>query len=319
MSPSVPTPNSSSDQLEANLLYSQSTYDLFATSSPPSSSVLHAPSFALQRFCEQRPTDATALHLHALIAERLGQYDLALAQITRSVAVLEQAYEESETPEVESRFAIAQSNLGRLHLALGNYTSSVDAFAGTLGLISPEDESVRARRLRVHAKFGSGLAQYWLGELDESLAMFQAALDELESRPMGAMKGQVSVLLAQALWGMGGEDEKEAAKSTLLEWSVVLSSSLPERPRRLTNVPSILAASPPTRPISTPSPLSLRSGLSPRTLPSWMLRWLRSSPSRSTDVKRSISLEILTGCSSATTSPRWVTSPHHTPMSLSRV
>jgi len=101
---------------------------------------------------------------------------------------------------------------------LGNYQSSIDAFAGTLGLVSPEDDSVRSRRLRVHAKFGSGLANYWLGELDESLGMFQAALDELEEKPMGVMKDQVSVLLAQALWGMGGEEEKEAAKSTLLEW-----------------------------------------------------------------------------------------------------
>lgn len=72
--------------------------------------------------------------------------------------------------------------------------------------------------MRVHAKFGSGLANYWLGELDESLGMFQAALDELQEKPMGVMKDQVSVLLAQALWGMGGEEEKEAAKSTLLEW-----------------------------------------------------------------------------------------------------
>lgn len=52
--------------------------------------------------------------------------------------------------------------------------------------------------------------------------MFQAALDELETKPMGRMKDQVSVLLAQALWAMGGEEEKDAAKNTLLEWCVLL-------------------------------------------------------------------------------------------------
>jgi hypothetical protein len=31
------------------------------------------------------------------------------------------------------------------------------------------------------------------------------------------MKGAVEVLLAKALWSMGGEDEKEAARSTLFE------------------------------------------------------------------------------------------------------
>jgi superkiller protein 3 len=69
----------------------------------------------------------------------------------------------------------------------------------------------------VHAKLGSGLANFWLGEMDESLGMFQSALDELTGKPMGGMKGAVEVLLAKALWSMGGEDEKEAARSTLFE------------------------------------------------------------------------------------------------------
>jgi superkiller protein 3 len=209
-------------QLEANLSFALATYELFATSTPPSASILHAPAFALKRFCEQRPQDATALHLYALIAERLGQYDLALGQLTKAVSVLEAAYEVSEDVEVEAKFAIAQSNLGRLRLASGEYQLAVEAFAGTLGLIDAADDSVQSRRVRVHAKFGSGLAHYWLGELDESLSMFQAALDELETKPMGRMKDQVSVLLAQALWAMGGEEEKDAAKNTLLEWCVLL-------------------------------------------------------------------------------------------------
>ncbi|CED83821.1 TPR repeat-containing protein [Phaffia rhodozyma] len=204
--------------LEANLLFSKTTHDLFsAPIRPPSKSILAAPMFALQRYCEQRPKDATALHLLALISERLGDYEAASIQISKCVDVLESVYEESEDPTTERQFAIAQSNLGRLKLAVGDYTASIEAFSGTLGLVTPEDTEKEARRLRVHAKFGSGLAHYFQGELDESIDMFQSALDELQEDPMDRMKDQVSVMLARVLWSLGGTDEKEAAKETLLE------------------------------------------------------------------------------------------------------
>lgn len=204
-------------QLEANLLFSKTTLDLFSAPTPPSKSILSAPYAALSRYCEQRPKDANALHLLALISERLGDFDAASAQISQCVEVLESVYEESENPLVERQFAIAQSNLGRLKLAVGDYAASLEAFSGTLGLIAPDNSEEEACRLRVHAKFGSGLAHYFQEELEESIDMFQAALDELQENSIGQMKDQIAVMLSRVLWSLGGEEEKEAAKETLME------------------------------------------------------------------------------------------------------
>ena len=210
-------------QLEADLLFSLTTHSLFSTgSSRPTDASLHGPSFVLQRYTDQRPSDASALHLHALILERLGSHEPAVAQLARCVAVLETAYEESEDPLVERKFAIAQSNLGRLQLAVGDSEAALEAFAGALGLAGADDTSTEATALRVHAHFGSGLAYYWKGDLDETLGSFQSALDELDARPIGHAKDKITVLLAQALWDTGGGEEMEAAKSTLLDTFVRL-------------------------------------------------------------------------------------------------
>lgn len=205
-------------QLEADLLFSLTTHSLYSSATDrPALSTLHGPAFVLKRYTDQRPKDASALHLHALISERLGSYDTAVAQLARCVSVLESTYEESEDAQVERKFAIAQANLGRLQLAVGDNDAALEAFAGTLGLTPADDMGTEATALRVHAHFGSGLAQYWNGQLDDSLRSFQSALDELDARPIGQAKSQVTVLLAQALWHTEGEEEREVAKSTLLE------------------------------------------------------------------------------------------------------
>jgi superkiller protein 3 len=70
--------------------------------------------------------------------------------------------------------------------------------------------------LRSQCLFGSGLANFKLGALDEALESFEAALvtagDDLH------MRGHVTVLLAQTLWAIGTEEGREAAKTQLLDW-----------------------------------------------------------------------------------------------------
>lgn len=171
--------------------------------------------FALDRYCKRRPDDASALHLFGLICERLGHLDFGIGLIGRAISIIEAAYEETEDAAVERQFTIANSNLARLHLSLGNYQDALDFFETALGLLSTEDDNT-TRVLRAQAQFGSGIANFKLGDLQSAVTSFEAALDTAGEDH--EMRGHITVLLAQTMWAIGTEEFKETAKAQLLEW-----------------------------------------------------------------------------------------------------
>lgn len=176
--------------------------------------------FALDRYLKQRPDDASALHLFALICERIGHVELAIERTDHAIGVLEAAYEETEDPNIERQFTIANTTAARLRLAVRDYEGALGSFQSALGLLPEEGED---RALKAQCLFGSGLASFKLGALDAAIENFEAALlaagDDLH------MRGHVTVLLAQTLWATGAEEGREAAKAQLLDWYA--------RPRRL--------------------------------------------------------------------------------------
>ena len=138
--------------------------------------------------------------------------------MSRTIALLEREYEETEDVRTEEQFAIANGTLGRLRLASGDFAGSVEAFASALSLLPADDDDTwRIKTLRAHAQFGSGLAQFRLGELESALVMFENALEEVPSE-MKVVRGHVTVLLAQTLWALGSDEARETARGQLLEW-----------------------------------------------------------------------------------------------------
>ena len=103
--------------------------------------------------------------------------------------------------------------MARLRLAVRDYENALSSFQTALGLLPEEGED---KVLRSQCLFGSGLASFKLGALDEALESFEAAVfaagDDLH------MRGHVTVLLAQTLWAIGTEKGREAAKTQLLDW-----------------------------------------------------------------------------------------------------
>lgn len=181
-------------------------------------SILHAPAFALRHYTHLKPRDAAALHLYALICERLGLIDEATTSLDQASALLEEEFEATESTEVERAYYIALANLGRVRLAAGQYTPALDAFTSVWELVGPLDDNEDATaRLKVQSRLGQALAHFWLQDVDKSLEAFQAALDQASDIPR---KNDVAVLLARTLWGIGGEEAKETAKSHLMEWQV---------------------------------------------------------------------------------------------------
>lgn len=184
----------------------------------PSFDTLFPAFFVLDRYCKRRPDDASALHLFGLICERLGQQEYSVDLIRRAISILEIAYEDTEDPEVEQQFAIANLNLARLRLSLQDYQGALESFESVLGLLGDDKGETTLRVLRTQAQFGSGLASFKLGDLETALEQFESALES--SGDNLRIRGQITVLLAQTLWAIGTDDFRETAKAQLLEWFV---------------------------------------------------------------------------------------------------
>ncbi|EMD32118.1 hypothetical protein CERSUDRAFT_119089 [Gelatoporia subvermispora B] len=181
----------------------------------PTSDMLFPAFFVLGRFCKQRPQDGSALHLFALVCERTGHVELALDSIGRAITLLEVAYEDTEDPVIERQFTIAHTNMARLRLSAGNYEGALESYGVAAGLLPevPEDEQTRV--LLTQAQFGSGLAHFKLGSLQDALSSFETAMSTASTDLV--MQGHVVVMLAQTLWAIGTEEGRESAKSHLLQ------------------------------------------------------------------------------------------------------
>ncbi|KAG8934379.1 Superkiller protein 3 [Tulasnella sp. 417] len=194
--------------------------------------VLFLPFATLDRFSQQRPDDSTALHLFALICERLGQRDLAVTLMERVIAVLDAAYNKSEDPETERHFALAQVNLGRLRISQSEYADAIEGLKVASALLQGgEDET--AVLLKAHASYCTGLAFFGLEEYAEALGTLETALEQV---PEGlvAVRGQIILLLSQTLWQLGSEEARDAGKTQLL-------TAITEDPRNMDAITALAA------------------------------------------------------------------------------
>lgn len=187
----------------------------------PNFNALHQASFALDRYCSAYPLDSSAVLLHGLILERLGQFDIAITRLSTAVSLLEAEYEATESDEVEQRYAVALLNLGRINLAQADNSAALETLDNCFGLISAREDNT-AILMRVQAKTGLALGYASLEQVEESLEAFREALsqaDTLKRRETekDALKERVSVSLAKTLWSIGGDEAFEAAKTRLLE------------------------------------------------------------------------------------------------------
>ena len=175
--------------------------------------------FVLDRFCRSRPDDASASHLFGLVCERIGHIELAIEVLSRAMSLLEAAYEESEDPTIERRFAIAHTNMARLRLSTHDYDGVLASTELVVGLLPEDPEDRETRILLAQAQFLSGLAHFKRGELSEALGFFQSTMDVAADD--ATMRGHVVVLLGQTLWAIGSDEGRENAKTQLLQRFVI--------------------------------------------------------------------------------------------------
>lgn len=176
--------------------------------------------FALERCLQRRPVDIDALHLAALISERLALTPRAMTFARRCADILEAAYEQSEDPETARKYAITQSTLGRILLVEGDFTSAIsssDTVLTLVELVEADDERYQENTLlRCQAYLVSGLANLLSEEIETAISLFETGLEETPSS-FKAARTQMTVLLAQTMWSLGTDESYEMAKTILLQ------------------------------------------------------------------------------------------------------
>ncbi|KAK4612065.1 Superkiller protein 3 [Fulvia fulva] len=205
---------SDSTSVIAKRQYSVSSFDYLLTSPTASNDLtkLIQPIFALEQLRTQVPQDLPYQHLAALLLERVGDHIAAIEALTELVEAAEAEFEATESQAAEARYAMAKSDLARNQLAAGLFADAVENADTALDLTSGADNSglnaEARRRLRLSAQLTSALAQYNLGQLNDSITMFKAALKESQTNP------DVVSSLVKVLWAYG---EKQVASDSAFE------------------------------------------------------------------------------------------------------
>ncbi|KAL4253450.1 hypothetical protein ABKN59_002079 [Abortiporus biennis] len=207
----LPYPASSADFMFATRLFTK----LNANRKGVTSEAMQPAFFVLDRFVRLHPQNYSALHLFALACETIGHLELGIDLLGRTIALLEAAYEESENPVVERQFSIAHINLARLSLAAGEYEAALESYQQALGLLPEELTDSSTRVLVAQSHFGSGIASFKLGMLQEAIVSLETALRSAGDDSI--LRGHTVILLAQVLWAVGTDEGRESAKDQLLQ------------------------------------------------------------------------------------------------------
>lgn len=232
---------------EADYGFAQACLDAFRTEGV-GESVLSGASFAMSTYVGKMPDDVDALHLSALICERLGQTDLAKERIEKAAKLLEERYEKTESTVVARQYAVAEANLGRIRLGTEEYEGAKEALEAAIGLLDTpaEDEehgdevedgklaSNLITEAKISAQLSLSLSHYFSNSHDSAFSTIQDAI--FSAKESGNCSAELDLTLqhAKLLFATQGKSAIEEVKSLL--FSNIESSS-----EGAVHVPSILA------------------------------------------------------------------------------
>ncbi|SPO04294.1 related to SKI3 - antiviral protein [Cephalotrichum gorgonifer] len=193
--------------------YAASVFDNMITSTDIGIMDMLQPIYALSQAQAMYPRDLAYRHLCTLFQERIQVRNKTVAVLEEVCAQLEAAYETSESPEALGRFALAKVDLARSYLAEKMFDEAVECGDMALGLTSDESEHELSKDQRTKGRLSAhltvGIALYFKGDISESIAYFESALEESDNDP------DAVCLLAQVLWAAGTDESKEKAREVL--------------------------------------------------------------------------------------------------------
>ncbi|KAI9489583.1 hypothetical protein BDB00DRAFT_842592 [Zychaea mexicana] len=169
--------------------------------------IIISPAFALQKLTEQKLDDALALNLLGLLLERMGQYDRASEALAGAILALEAQCEQGRITqeEMNQRVAKVHCNLGRTLCANENFEGAISSYQSALEHCAGSS--------RVYCQLGAGIAYYFTDQLEDSLNMFETALNETQTDV--DLRMDVTVLLSKVLWALDGDEQRAVAKDQM--------------------------------------------------------------------------------------------------------
>ncbi|CAG8506210.1 7556_t:CDS:10 [Funneliformis mosseae] len=221
--------------LEADYGFASQAFIQYKNSSKLHRSSLISPTFALLKLTEQRPDDAAAMNLLGIFYEWLNQPDKAAEAFSNATLALERLIQREQQRQgladedqvsnipnyLINKLAYVQGNLGRVLCANHDFSGSISAYNRTLSLIE-QGNLTSAATFKIYTILGVGLSYYFNNQLEDSLQMFEIALNETDDAEqigggigINEVRKDVVVLLSQVLWALGGVDHKKLAKEEL--------------------------------------------------------------------------------------------------------
>lgn len=194
--------------------YALSAFDLLLKSRSASENLanLLQPLLAVRHLRQQASSDIAFQHLLALLAERVGDHETAMQELSELCSKLEVDFESSGSPITIFHFAQAKSDLSRAQLAEGELDAAIDNAQTALDLTGEEGiERGACQKIRLSAHSTAGLACFYQSSTDQAINMFRSALQESQGNP------DIVCLLAQILWAKGGEEEQNVAREQLFD------------------------------------------------------------------------------------------------------
>ena len=203
-----------SSSLLAKGQYVLSTFDqiMASPSAARDTTNLIQPLLALHQLRCQGSTDLAFQQLLSLFAERVGDSETAVTQISALCSKLEVEYESSESSITLVHFAQAKADLARAHLAVGDFSVAAANAETALDLSADECMQNTARnKVRLSGHLTAGLAYFYQNSMDLAIEMFRCALQDTQGDP------DIVCLLAQVLWAKGHQREQDVAREQLFD------------------------------------------------------------------------------------------------------
>ncbi|EEB08643.1 ski complex TPR repeat subunit Ski3 [Schizosaccharomyces japonicus yFS275] len=199
---------SNGNHFSANYWYAYYVFQNVLNTSTVNESEVWDAIYSIGRVISERPRQAHAYYLLTNLLERLGLFERAIAVCTDLGTLLEEDYERTESHEALRKFIDSKLVLGRLYLQSGRFNETIENLSVVSDLLEGEDTDVR---LKMQLDLVLGLAHYFTGNLTHALSAFQQTLEESTEDP------DVVVLVSKALWAIGDENAKQAAREQLLD------------------------------------------------------------------------------------------------------
>ncbi|KAI0244107.1 Superkiller protein 3 [Massospora cicadina] len=178
---------------------------------------LHSGIFALQKLVELAPDHAQALNLLAAYYEQADSLEAAVESLTaaKDSLVAEHTANQDPTalPTTLAQFVRVMLNLGRVLIALRRFEEAGAAYQAAEGCVDQLHGPI-SERDAVHLQLGSGVARFYLQDLQPALACFERAVQLSAAFP--TLHHQVTLQVSQVLWAMGSGESQAVAKEQLM-------------------------------------------------------------------------------------------------------